>query len=485
MTTTWIVGFSGGLDSTVLLHRFALSARATGAANGSTDGVSDRSVRIIAVHVNHQLQIFANEWSRHCASMAKAFGVEFVECKLTGKPSAGESVEAWARAGRISALVEQARLYPNATILLAHHLQDQAETLIYRLLRGSGASGLASMQVVTEWHGVSVQRPLLGESRESLVAYAQAQNLKWIDDPSNKDERLARNAIRAQVIPALKKVLPDAMSRIAHSAQSLGDDAQVLAEVGFSDFSECGMSAAKLGKLSDARASNALRAWVRSNGLLPPSRAVLREMLNQLIAPVVTPHEYRHSGQVIHAGWIWARYRDKLLAAPLPAKGEVDWLQPPQASELQFCQQSDSSQRAALAVGFAAFCDWQVNSNDPPALKLLSLGERRSGCLALDVPSQWLFGLRVEPLGGATTFRLAHDRPRRSLKAHCQSLGIPAVARPWLPVLMHQNTALIAAGIGVNWEVVATLNATPKTSDPFNRVSLQWSDTHDSRRAFL
>ena len=478
MSNTWIVGFSGGLDSTVLLHRFALSAL----ASADRLQASDTAVRIIAVHINHQLQVFANEWGRHCAQVAKAFSVEFVECKLKGKPAPGESLEAWARAGRIAALVEQARLHSNSTILLAHHLQDQAETLIYRLLRGSGASGLASMQVATEWHGVPVQRPLLGESRDSLVAYAQAQNLKWIDDPSNKDERLARNAIRAQVIPSLKRVLPDAMSRIANSAQSLGDDAQVLAEVGAADFADCGLSAAKLGMLSKARAANALRSWVRSHGLLPPSRAVLHEMVNQLVSPVVTPSRYTHSGQIVHAGWVWTRYRDKLFAAPLPAAVGVDWLAPPQGSAVQFDTASGFGQMAHLSAGFAAHCEWRPSQTDLLPASPLNGSERRSGRLAVRVPSNWIGNLRVEPLGGASTFRLASDRPRRSLKAHCQSLGIASIARPWLPVIMYQDTALIAAAIGVNWEVINTLSS---DSDDLSEVSLDWRDTHDSRRAFL
>jgi tRNA(Ile)-lysidine synthase len=270
-TMTWIIGYSGGLDSTVLLHRFALSL------------AGPQPSSLVAVYVNHQLQSSADGWGKHCKEFCAKLGIPFVEVKLTGKPKAAESIEGWARAGRMKALSDEAKKHANPIILLAHHAQDQVETFVYRALRGAGASGLASMQTNATWHGIPVQRPLINETKTSLGAYAQAQGLKWIDDPSNKDERLARNAIRAQVIPALRKVMPDATARIMNSVHSLSDDAQLLAEVGASDLAASHMSASGLGHLSDVRSANALRAWVRQVGLPNPSRAVLGEMQSQLI----------------------------------------------------------------------------------------------------------------------------------------------------------------------------------------------------------
>jgi tRNA(Ile)-lysidine synthase len=470
---TWIVGYSGGLDSTVLLHRFALSLS------------GPEPLNLIAVYVNHQLQSSADGWGKHCKEFCAKFNIAFVEVKLTGKPKAAESVEGWARAGRMKALADEAKKHANPIILLAHHAQDQVETFIYRALRGSGASGLASMQTNATWHGVPVQRPLINETKTSLGAYAQAQGLKWIDDPSNKDERLARNAIRAQVIPALKKVMPDATARIVNSVQSLSDDAQLLAEVGASDLAASKMSASALGLLSDVRAANALRAWIRQVGLPHPSRAVLSEMRSQLVIKTYSTGNYSHSGQVSYAGWLWTRYRDRLDASPLPQEQAVDWTLPPQAANVQWPTGAGyrSQNHVHLNPGFAAVCI--IHQGDQEGAISESIGHRRSGSLLLRLPRPWLSELRVMPLGGATTFRLAANRPTRSLKAHCQSLGIASVARPWLPVIMYRETALMAAGVGVNWEAVLQVQASLASDPDTTQLELSWRDTEDCRRAFL
>jgi tRNA(Ile)-lysidine synthase len=481
---TWVVGFSGGLDSTVLLHRFASSINAQPNPDLRREG-------IVAVYVNHQLQSSADGWAKHCQTICAQLKVAFVEVKLAGKPASAESVEAWARNGRMKALSDEAKKHPNPTILLAHHAQDQVETFLYRALRGSGATGLASMQSTSNWHGVPVQRPLINENRVTLANYAQAQALKWIEDPSNKDERLARNAIRAQVIPSLKKVMPDATARIMKSVQSLADDAAVLAEIGASDFQSCAMSAAAMGALSEARQANALRAWVRTLGLPLPSRAVVQEMQGQLL---LLGRKYTHSGQVSYAGWLWTRYRDRLEVARLPSDSSVDWFTPPSSYELRWQVMAGPERRSNLAPGFAASCratELVANASNNANFALdVSVTGRRSGALSLCVPRSWLDDLHVSPLGGATAFRLAQNRPLRSLKAHCQSLGIASVVRPWLPVLMHKDTALMAAGIGVNWEAFAQAQAhaagaqNQRATDQ-TLLELRWDDTNDCRRAFL
>jgi tRNA(Ile)-lysidine synthase len=475
VSATWVVGFSGGLDSTVLLHRFAMSL--------SNQKSSAPQTKLVAVYVNHQLQSFADGWGRHCAEVCRRLNVTFVEIKLTGKPAAGESLEAWARNGRMKAISDEAKRYPNPTILLAHHEQDQVETFIYRSLRGAGSNGLASMQDNATWFGVPVQRPLILEARTSLSQYAQAQGLKWIDDPSNKDERLARNAIRAQVIPALRKVMPDATTRIANSVQSLADDALVLAEVGAEDLRASAMSSTMLGQLSDARGANALRSWVRQAGLPMPSRAVINEMQAQLLSK---GRKYSHSGQVTYCGWLWTRYRDRLEAAPLPNESAVDWFVPPQASPVKWSGQYEGRRQVPLAAGFAASCiASEIDSSNEELFSQPAplYASKRSGALKLVVPKDWLNELYVAPLGGATAFKMAEFRPTRSLKAHCQTLGIASLVRPWLPVLMYRDTALIAAGIGANYEV----QSRHQTIDRENNAVLElaWRDTHDCRRAFL
>ncbi len=458
---TWIVGFSGGLDSTVLLHRFARSLAANHDAEKSPEG-------LVAVHVNHQLQPYANEWGRHCAAEAKKFGVPFIEYKLIGEPAPGDSIEAWARAGRMEALATIANRYANPTILLAHHQQDQAETFLFRALRGAGAHGLASIAPVGQWHGVPVHRPLMNESRTSLAAYAQAENLKWIEDPSNKDERFTRNAIRTQVIPSLRRVKLDAVERINNTVRSLADDAQLLAEIGLQDWISANGKASILSALSEVRSANALRAWVRLKGAQSPSRMQMEEMQGQLLS---RRRKYSHSGQVTFNGWLWTRYRDQLEAAPLPTEEGVDWFSPPGEARIQW-----QDQQGVLAKGFAAHC----RILETELVKPSTVAQRRFGHLSLRVPASLLPGLKVAPLGGACNFRLAENRPTRSLKLHCQALGIASIARPWLPVICYEDTPLLAAGVGVNMEAQAAF-----AKDADTQIELSWEDTKDCRRAFL
>jgi TilS substrate binding domain/TilS substrate C-terminal domain len=243
-----------------------------------------------------------------------------------------------------------------------------------------------------------------------------------------------------------------------------------------------------LSQLSEARAANALRAWVRQIGLPLPSRAVIAEMQGQLL---LKGRKYSHSGQVAYSGWLWTRYRDRLEAAPLPNESSVDWFAPPQDGPLRWAGQYEGHRRVPLAPGFASSCAAidDDSSNEDTFQQPNVLGpSKRSGVLRLKVPKDWLNELHVAPLGGAAPFRMAEFRPTRSLKAHCQSLGIASLVRPWLPVVMYRDTALMAAGVGVNYEVQSQFvksSATSTATGDTAVLELSWRDTHDCRRSFL
>lgn len=179
----WLA-FSGGLDSTVLLHLLH--------AHG---------LPLEVVHVHHGLQAQADAWAAHCQRVCEGLGVPLQVLRVQVRP-AGEGPEAAARAARYQAL--GALLRPGEVLVTAHHRDDQAETLLLRLLRGSGVRGLAAMPELAPFAAGQLWRPLLGLGREQITAWAVAQGLDGLHDPHNQDPRFARSRLRQQVMPLLR-----------------------------------------------------------------------------------------------------------------------------------------------------------------------------------------------------------------------------------------------------------------------------------------
>jgi len=248
------VAFSGGLDSTALLH------------------VATRSgARVLALHVHHGLQPQADDWAAHCEGVAREFGADFACTRLSGAPGRGDSIEAWAREGRHRALHDMAVAAGADLLLLAHHRRDQAETFLLQAMRGAGTAGLAGMPRAQWRDGLCWARPWLEQPRELIQAYAERHGLRWIEDPSNADTRHARNRLRQAIWPAF----PAAEVGLAQSAR-WAQQAQVLAaEVAAEDLARLATPArldlAALSHLSPARASNALRAWLAQRTIAPAS----------------------------------------------------------------------------------------------------------------------------------------------------------------------------------------------------------------------
>jgi tRNA(Ile)-lysidine synthase len=223
------VAFSGGLDSTALLHATARAA----------DGA-----RVVALHVHHGLQPQADDWAAHCERIAAEFGVAFLCTRLSGAPARGDSVEAWARAGRHRALHDMAVAADADLLLLAHHRRDQAETFLLQALRGAGSAGLAGMPRAQWRDGVCWARPWLARPRATILAYAEQHGLRWIED----------------------------LAQAALWAQQASDLAREVAEADLAPLSNAGrLDLAALAGLSAARASNALRAWLAPRTAAPAS----------------------------------------------------------------------------------------------------------------------------------------------------------------------------------------------------------------------
>lgn len=208
--TRIVVGLSGGIDSVALCHWLVSHYQAR--------------LPIIALHVNHGLSPQANNWQAAVREFCQGLGIECI-CEQVAVHSAGLGVEAAARDARYSAFERHSQ--PGDLLALGHHLQDQAETVIFRLMRGTGIDGLAAMAECSERANLKLWRPLLHCSREDITAYAKRHQLAWVEDDSNSNLDFSRNFIRHEVLPLLTGQWPKALQQLAHTAKIAGEAKQL------------------------------------------------------------------------------------------------------------------------------------------------------------------------------------------------------------------------------------------------------------------
>jgi tRNA(Ile)-lysidine synthase len=271
------LGYSGGIDSTVLLHLLA-ACRA------------GRSLALSAIHVHHGLRPSADDWADHCERQARALGVPLDIVRVSVDPRDSRGVEAAARAARYAALAAS----PADHVALAHHRDDQAETVLLQLLRGAGVKGCAAMaeaaalvpEAGAERRAPRTLRPLLGATRADIERYALDHGVAWVEDDSNRDVRYARNHLRCAVIPALTGYFPRAAGTLARAAAQFAEAADLLEDLARIDAGGAiphPLPIALLRPLSDARRRNLLRAFVATGGGPPPGKDRLGELLRQAL----------------------------------------------------------------------------------------------------------------------------------------------------------------------------------------------------------
>ncbi|MDP9043736.1 MAG: tRNA lysidine(34) synthetase TilS, partial [Pseudomonadota bacterium] len=229
------VAFSGGRDSTALLHATLAAAAGQG-------------VRVLALHVHHGLSPQADAWLAHARAQCRRWArqgrpVEFIAHRLSDRPAAGASVEAWARTQRYDALREMALAHGATLVLLAHHQRDQAETFVLQALRGAGVRGLAAMPRSIRRDGLWWVRPWLDTPRAAIDAYVRRHRLGHVEDESNTNPRYARNRLRLQVWPALTHAFPDADAALARAATWSQQACAILDEVATDDLARVGATA--------------------------------------------------------------------------------------------------------------------------------------------------------------------------------------------------------------------------------------------------
>jgi tRNA(Ile)-lysidine synthase len=290
------VAYSGGVDSSALL-RALVHARET-----------HREFTLSAVHIHHGLSANADAWAAHCEDVCRSLAVPLNVVRVRVEDQKRLGIEAAARTARYAALRAHA-LDTGATIALAHHARDQAETVLLQLLRGAGPAGLAAMPE----NASPFARPLLAVSKDAIDAYAKTHAIAHITDESNADARFARNRLRNHVWPNLIEHFATAettLSRAAtwqHEADQL---ANALAEIDLRDCAQDGaLSWSKWRALSAPRRRNALRHWLARHDIATPSGERLLEWERQLLSDNATQNL-----ALTHASFEGSirRYRDQI-----------------------------------------------------------------------------------------------------------------------------------------------------------------------------
>jgi tRNA(Ile)-lysidine synthase len=274
------VALSSGVDSAMLAAHAATFAR-------------QRGLQMCCFHVHHGLQGSADDWQRSAHALARLLRVACLSERVTVKTSAGKGLEAAARQARYQAFTRMADLAAVNCILLAHHQDDQAETVLLRLLRGAGPTGLAAMAPVARRQGLVYVRPWLNQSRSMLERCAQTftdiTGWQAVNDPSNTDDHYTRSALRVRISPQLNQRWPGWQANLARHARQSHDLTLLLDEVASNDFlalcpttDNQGFSLQAWRALSPQRQALVLRYWLGKQGLPMPSDARLADWMRQL-----------------------------------------------------------------------------------------------------------------------------------------------------------------------------------------------------------
>jgi tRNA(Ile)-lysidine synthase len=307
------IAYSGGIDSHVLLHLCASIAR-----------LGDKTT---AVYVHHGLQAEAGAWAEHCRKTAEALGIQFNVLRVNALAGPGESPEEAARNARYNAL--RALVGPNDVLLVAQHREDQLETVLLQLFRGSGLRGLSGMPECMAFGRGVMLRPLLNVSRQAIRHYAESHALSWVEDPSNLHDDYDRNYLRNTVVPLIKQRWPACDKTVARSARHCAEAQAVMSVIAddlfHAVFNEADktLSISRLKQLNRHKQQLVIRHWFQALGLKMPGQGFVERILTQVVAASRESHPVL-SGQ----GHDIRRYRDKLYClkhAPKATLQDIDW----------------------------------------------------------------------------------------------------------------------------------------------------------------
>lgn len=388
------VAYSGGPDSTALLHALALLPEA-------------KARELRALHIDHGLHADSATWAERCKQMAREWGVPCLVLRVHVDHARGYGLEAAARDARYRAFA--ASLQKGERLLLAHHRDDQAETVLLKLLRGAGPEGLGGMRATRRLGEGLLWRPLLDTPRDELRRYVAQHELPCIDDPSNNDARLSRNFLRHEILPRLTQHWPQAVDSIVHSAslhraatetlerQWRSEQARLL------DTTNGSLDAHGWLALSPALRHPLLDDWLHARGLTAPTTAQREQIERQCGARDGQLPCIRWPGAEVH---VW---RGRLWALPPQPLIDPQW-----------------------------GADWH---GEPLALP-------DGGSLRLDPPGQLSDALSIRLRRGGEQLRPAGDAHTRELRDLFQQGGMPPWRRLACP-LLYAGEELI--GVGDRW----------------------------------
>ena len=417
------IAYSGGIDSHVLLHLCAQS-----------DWLRQK---MTAIHVHHGLQADADAWQGHCAAICRQLQVPYTALFVDARAAAGQSPEEAARNARYEALA--VLLGEQDILLTAQHLDDQLETVLLQLFRGSGLQGLSGMPRCMPLGKGLLLRPLLDTPRQAVVEYARRQQLSWVEDHSNRDNGYSRNFLRNRVIPLLKQRWPAVASTVSRSAGHCAEAQALLQKFAQESFQRIHDAAGGTLSISALLASEpalrrlVLRQWFQSRQLRMPSMGLLEKLYNEVLLARLDSDP-----QIAVQGWLVRRYRDRLyLLRPAP---EIDlqarWRWPPGQLSLQLHGNGRLQIRETRAPGI-----------DPGIWRqaVIEVGYRQGG----------------------ESLRLPGRQGRHKLKKLFQEAAIPPWERARMPLLFidGQLAAVADKWLGsefsapqgqVNWQILWT-----------------------------
>ena len=402
-----LVGLSGGMDSVVLLHLLHLLAPRF-------------SWRLSALHVHHGISTNADAWADFCAELCAGLDIPLNIERVDISPLREHGIEAAARKLRHAVFARQSCDF----IALAHHADDQAETLLLQLLRGSGVRGAAAMPVLSGGSPVIV-RPLLDLPRSALLDYAHEHELRWVEDESNADDSYPRNFLRHRALPLLEERFPSCRGTLARSARHFAEASEMLDDLARIDADgamlDDALDVAVLRTLTPPRAKNLLRYFLHCRGVSMPQTVQLDDMLRQLC-------EARLDAAVCVQYGLWQVYRYRDRAYVSPVSGEFD-------------------QALALPWNGEAELDW-------PALGArLRFGEVVGAGIDAEKLRRAPVTLRLR--NGGETLRPHPNAAKRSLKNLLQEHAVPPWRRERLPLVYCGDDLVCVVGVAVAAEYQA------------------------------
>ena len=398
----WCIAYSGGLDSEVLLSAAALALPTS---------------CILAIHINHQLQVDADLWAKHCEDRAAQLGVKFFAINV----APASHSEAAAREARYGAFAKV--LTSDDALLMAHHADDQAETLLFRLCRGTGVSGLSGMSEIRSFSSGVLVRPFLTLPRQVLYGWAVAHQLEWVDDPSNSSPDYDRNFLRLNILPTLRDRWPQITRRLSETASHMNEAKSLLQEIAAEDLRACQelpevVKLPLLKSLSLARVQNLLRFW-----LAQWSVSLSEKQFQQICTQFLSSGENPERELKLSREWQLRTYRQRLFFCPVVE---------PEVVEREVVERENVDRQVTDSI----------YSSLTTSMKL-ALGELRLPASLIDsgrvlTLKTGLKNVSIKPVGRSGSKRLSQL---------FQEAGVPPWLRTQWPLICDHQGVLLVPGI--------------------------------------